>query len=110
MLDKLLTLFNPRGFLTLALTFPNPNPNGRGFLREVLKAGRPAGLRPGPVVSLVCDALCFPDSPWLGCARSIVGVGGEVITANGYSSRDSSWKDHREVFRAILVSFLSTTT
>lgn len=76
-----------------------------------MKAGRPTGLglRPGPVVSLVCEALSFPDSPWLGCPRSIVGVGGEVITANGYPAKDGSWKAHREVLRAILISFISST-
>lgn len=79
----------------------------RGFLREVAKAGRPAGLRPAPLASFACDSLCFRDTPWAG---SVYNYGSTIVGASDRSSDTSgSWQDHREVFRAVLGSFVSAT-
>lgn len=82
----------------------------RGFLREVAKAGRSAGLRPGPLASFACDSLCFKDTPWAGSVYSYSGTN-TIVGASERSSSDASvsWQDHREVFRAVLGSFVSAT-
>ncbi|CAM9504238.1 unnamed protein product [Laminaria digitata] len=91
-----------------------------GFLREVANAGRSAGLRPGPLASFACDALCFKDTPWLG---SMVTNANNATNANTSTTTSSStvgggghtgvngtpWQYHREVFRAVLTSFVSAT-
>ena len=82
----------------------------RGFLREVAKAGRSAGLRPGPLASIACDSLCFRDTPWAGSVYGYTNTN-TIVGASDRSSDTSasSWQDHREVFRAVLGSFVSAT-
>lgn len=72
-------------------------------------AGRPAGLRPGPLASFASDALCFRDDPWLGCVSTFTSTSTTVAGASGnrYGDADRSWQDHQEVFRAVLGSFVS---
>lgn len=83
----------------------------RGFLREVAKAGRPAGLRPGPLASLACDSLCFRDTPWVGSVYGYTNTNTNTIAGASDRSSDTSasWQDHREVFLAVLGSFVSAT-
>ena len=73
-------------------------------------AGRSAGLRPGPLSSFACDSLCFPDTPWVGSVYSYASNTNTIAGASDKPSDTSRpWQDHREVFRAILSSFVSAT-
>lgn len=81
----------------------------RGFLREVANAGRSAGLRPGPLASFACDSLCFQETPWEGSVYSYTSTNTIVGASDRSSGASGSWQDHREVFRAVLGSFVSAT-
>eukprot|EP00903_Cladosiphon_okamuranus_P010739 g10150.t1 len=81
-----------------------------GFLREVAMAGRSAGLRPGALASFACDSLCFQDTPWAGCVYSTTRANTIVGASDRSSETSASWQDHRQVFRAVLGSFVSATS
>lgn len=73
----------------------------RVFLQKVAAVGRPAGLRPGPLATFMCDALCFQETPWLGYLGTSGGELGAIDAA--------TWQKHRDVFRAVFGSCISTT-